>query len=182
MPTPVGHLLSAGLVLAAAKTRLTWQLVAGVCFFAIFPDLDFVFGFLTGDPNRFHHHFTHSFFFTACAGIAAAALVAKNNYTHFKTCAVLFVMTAHLHLVTDLLALDTSAPYGAPVLWPFSQSYYISPVVVFSDVHRSSESHSFIPSLFSMHNLMTVIREVVILMPPLIILVWWRRKKGQENA
>jgi len=154
MPTPIGHIAS-GLLLFAAGSR-SWRKQAGVLlalfFFSLLPDIDLAFGLLlAGNANAFHHQATHSIFFVVAAGWIGGQLLGQKG-RH----APLLITAGLIHLALDLLAKDTSAPYGAPVLWPFWNGYIIAPVRVFSDVQRSGDAASFLPSLFNRHNLQTI--------------------------
>jgi hypothetical protein len=76
------------------------------------------------------------------------------------------------HLFLDWLAIDRNFPYGLQVLWPFSQTWFISGVDLFPQTARSP--------LFSLHtwrvNLHAMLWETIILMP-IVILVWLIRVK-----
>ena len=154
MPTPIGHIAS-GLLLFAVGCR-PWRkqasLLLAQLFFALLPDIDLAFGLLlAGNANAFHHQATHSILFVAAAGwIGGRLLGNKGRYTP------LLIAAGLIHLALDLLAKDTSVPYGAQVLWPFWNGYIIAPVQIFSDVHRSGDAASFLPSLFNGHNLQTI--------------------------
>ena len=69
MPTPVGHVFGALILSTSQKQRLDTLSIVLVLFFALLPDIDFLFGFAVGDPNRYHHLFTHSFTFVVAAGM-----------------------------------------------------------------------------------------------------------------
>ena len=177
MPTPIGHMMTG--VTIFLLLPLDYQkrkLLIFVVFFAILPDLDFLLGFISGNPNQFHHFFTHSFFFIVVMAGGIAFIMFKNNCSQRIFYAVLFMVTGFIHIGLDVLALDTSEPFGATIFWPFSQKYFISPLNVFSDVHRSSETQTFIPSLFNMHNLKTLFIEIALLAPFLIIAAFKRKK------
>jgi membrane-bound metal-dependent hydrolase YbcI (DUF457 family) len=163
MPTPIGHIAAGALLFAAGKH--SWRRQAGlalaVLFFALLPDIDLVPGLLlAGNANAWHHQATHSLVFVVFAGWSGGLLMGeKGRYTP------LFITAGMLHLGLDLLARDTSAPFGAPLFWPFWSGYIISPLQIFSDVHRSGEAASFLPSLFNGHNMRTVGIELSVLTP-----------------
>ena len=178
MPSPIGHTL-AGLAVLAGHRRLALRIktAAMVILLANLPDFDFLLGFAVGVPNRYNHHFTHSFIFVIVAGFFAAFVCAKKNSTHFRDYAVLFLVTGFLHVILDLFAVDTSAPYGAPIFWPFSSDYYIAPISLFTDIKRSASMQGFWSSLFSVHNMVAIGREVVLLAPISLVLLWTRIKR-----
>jgi membrane-bound metal-dependent hydrolase YbcI (DUF457 family) len=179
MPTPVGHILSGTLLFSVLrKQNQSFLLLTGLMFYAMLPDIDLLFGFLEGNPNKYHHHFTHSFVFVITTGWVGAIFF-KRNRMQFRIYAVLFIGAGVIHLLLDLLALDKSSPYGAPVFWPFSEKYFISPIQIFSDVKRSSDSQTFFKSLINWHNALTVFIEILILGPVILILQKSKKSNGK---
>lgn len=168
MPTPVGHLLAGAIVHKSQKTKGVLFLLF-VLFFALLPDFDFVFGLAVGDANRYHHLFTHSFFFVVVAGVVGGALYAKWARASFAKSSAIFVSAGISHVILDILALDQREPLGCPIWWPFSYDFVISPVLIFSDVSRASDSNVFFQSLFNLHNLKTVLIEIAVLAPLLLV-------------
>jgi membrane-bound metal-dependent hydrolase YbcI (DUF457 family) len=183
MPTPIGHLFGGVICLFFGKKIFVKNRVIIACaiIFAQLPDIDLLFGLVQGNPNQFHHTFTHSFVFVLCAGLLGGLIVNKLKVMQFRKSFVLFTISGVSHLLLDLLALDTSAPFGAPIFWPLSNSFYISPITIFSDVHRSSSSHTFWASLFSWHNFETILIEIMLL-APIVALLYIVRKKMNTNA
>ncbi|WP_028580356.1 metal-dependent hydrolase [Desulfogranum japonicum] len=183
MPSPVGHTLSVCIALPILG-RGIWQkkaspsLLLASIFVANSPDIDFLAGFLVGAPNQFHHQLTHSFFFALITGILFAVLFSdkdkqqKNSTPQRTRLFLYFTFLATLHLVLDLFCTDTTAPFGLMLLWPLSNEYLISPIALFSDIRRASDTSSFIPSLFSLHNFLAVLQEVGIL-TGLCLMSWW---------
>ncbi|RPI02910.1 MAG: metal-dependent hydrolase [Calditrichaeota bacterium] len=179
MPTPIGHLFAGAVVYqASAKTKVMFLLF--VCFFSLLPDIDFLFGFPSGDPNRYHHLFTHSFIFVALAGFTGGFIYFMVSGEKWFYSSAIFVSAGISHVLLDCLALDQRLPYGCPLLWPISNSFIISPITIFSDVKRISDSRQFFPSLLNLHNLKTVLLEITILTPLLAAFVW-RNKNAQRN-
>jgi len=172
MPTPVGHTLAAA-ILYQSKNNKSNSLIflAALWFFALLPDIDFVFGFFHGNPNLYHHRFTHSFFFVILCGISGGWVYGLWRKQNVFAAAFAFSLAGISHIVLDVLAVDQRAPYGCPVAWPFSNAYFISPLLVFSDVSRSSDNQSFFKSLWNWHNAQTVAIEVMVLGAGLFI-VW----------
>ena len=176
MPTPIGHALAGAIIFESlpVKRKQTLLLLSAVLFFALLPDVDFLFGFLLGDPNRYHHFFTHSLLFVVLSGLLGGFVYAKLRPGRILFFSAIFVSSGISHVILDLLAMDKRAPFGCPVFWPFSKKYFISPVLLFSDVSRVSDSRLFLQSLFNLHNLATVGVELLVLVPILILLM--RRK------
>lgn len=149
-------------------------------FFALLPDVDFLFGFVVGDANRYHHLFTHSFTFVIVAGISGGGRYAKLKKDSWLKSSAYFISAGISHVILDILALDQREPFGCPLWSPFSNAFVISPVTIFSDVSRVSDSKYFIQSLFNSHNLKTVLIEMVILIPLLILIIFWNRMRSKQ--
>ncbi|MBN1466483.1 metal-dependent hydrolase [candidate division KSB1 bacterium] len=175
MPTPIGHMLAAAILCKSQRSRDDFLFYLFILFFALLPDSDFLFGFFTGDPNRYHHLFTHSFAFVVIAGLLGGVIYAKWRDENIIFSSAIFISAGISHVILDCLAVDRREPFGCPIGWPFSQKFVISPVLLFSDVTRSSDSSLFFPSLFNMHNLQAVSIELFVLMPVLFT-VWMLRK------
>ncbi len=176
MPTPVGHTL-AGIgvyVLCNNGRPVDRTLAVASIGAACFADIDFGLGYLAG--RNLHHYFTHSLGFTALFTAAAYVLLrlAKRARPAFDT----FVLgLSYLsHVLLDLTAKDTAAPYGLELLWPFSDRFVISPVPLFDDIWRGT-----LPKLFGLHNWLAVAREIAIVGPPVALLLLWRWR-GQRRA
>lgn len=183
MPTPIGHALGGAIVysFSDADKKKKWLVALLVIFFAELPDIDFLFGFFVGNPNKYHHQFTHSFFFVILAGLIGAWLCRKTKLMQFRASAVLFIAAGFSHILLDFLAVDTSAPFGEPVFWPFWNKFFISPFQIFSDVHRASDSGLFFKSMLNLHNLKTIILEIGILTPIAIIIELVKRSKKKTE-
>jgi membrane-bound metal-dependent hydrolase YbcI (DUF457 family) len=179
MPSPVGHLLS-GIsvytILKPARPNRKWIFFAAL-FMAVMPDFDFVFGFFAGNPNRYHHHFTHSIFFITVMSFFVALFFSKNSRMSLFADFVLLTAAGSSHLLLDMLAVDTTAPFGMPLFWPLSEKYIILPVSIFSNIQRASHSGRFLSSLFNLHNLVAIGKEVLILGS--ITLFWLYFKKRE---
>jgi membrane-bound metal-dependent hydrolase YbcI (DUF457 family) len=167
MPTPIGHALAGTIIylFSNGKSRKKWLILFAVVFVAGLPDIDFVFGFIVGNPNKHHHHFTHSFLFVVIAGLIGAFMAYKTSIMSFQRSALLFIGAGISHIFLDILCLDTTAPFGVPIFWPFWEKCFISPIQIFSDVHRALSSTIFFQSLINWHNLRTVLLEIIILGP-----------------
>lgn len=180
MPMPVGHSLAAVIlnelkIFKPANSILTSVLLSIAL--ANLADIDYLPGILMGNPNQFHHGFTHS--------IGAALLVGLvfSVCCYYREAQILrpFIFATSLyfsHVFLDYFSKDTGAPYGVPIFWPLSSEYFISPVLVFSDIHKDSSSSTFLQSLFVRHNALTILREILILVPlALVVLIGKRIRK-----
>lgn len=177
MPTPVGHALGGLAIYFALGRRLQGEnlaLAVAATASGVLPDLDFALTLFTG--RSYHHYFSHSlgftsFYFLVCYALARAlAKEAPLRPAGVTAAAYLF------HVGLDLLAKDTSPPFGTQLLWPFSDRFYISPVLVFTDVWRGSFS-----KLFGLHNWMAVGLEVMVV-GPATALLWRLRRPAQAQA
>ena len=148
MPLPIAHSAAglAGYVAfkkrnpdSPAKQEL---FLLGLCLFlANLPDLDFIPGFLCGEPGRFHHGPSHSlvvglvgvliFYRFACYWLTG---ISKKRI--FGCCLVSLLS----HPVLDYFSADTSKPFGVPLFWPFDTEYYMSSFPLFRDVQRNQDT------------------------------------------
>ena len=173
MPTSIGHtfagiFLKETKIFSPANTALKSLLVSVIL--ANLADIDFLPGLFLGNPNRFHHGVTHSLGATLVTGLVFGFyFYAKRNqfWTPFVFSGLLYLS----HVVLDFLTVDTSPPQGVPIFWPLSAKYYLSPISVFSSVHKDSSSATFFQSLFVSENVWTVFREIFIL-GPFVLLVY----------
>ena len=148
MPTPIGHTL-AGLAVYAVGARadsgavftrknIGWAVLCVVASNA--PDLDFIHWGEHGleITSRFHHGFTHSVGF---AFIFASLVSLWAWMRGFEAPAKVFVLTVScsaLHSFMDLFGTDQYwiNGIGLPILWPFSDNYYIA--LIMPGVSRSN--------------------------------------------
>ncbi len=183
MPSPVAHSL-AGIALGemgdrgfSRKEQAVFYTLA--VFFALFPDLDFIPGYLKGNPNLYHHGISHSLGFGLLVALAFGWTFSKYLGSVWKGSLFLFTLYAS-HLLLDFLTVDTRLPIGEPLFWPVWNRYVLSPVLVFSDVQKSSQSETFFRSLFVTHNVVGMVKEFLILLPfvllPQIVKNWGRFK------
>jgi inner membrane protein len=98
----------------------------------------------------------------------------------FRRSTRVFVMAFCLylsHVLLDYLIQDPSPPHGVPFFWPFSYEYYMAPFAFFRRFDYASHSvESLLSPMFTLHNLLTVLLEVVLLLPLLILVVCARSK------
>jgi membrane-bound metal-dependent hydrolase YbcI (DUF457 family) len=172
MCTPVGHSLigySIFLTLKKPGIKRSWYLPMAAVFLTSLPDIDLIFGYCTGDPNRYHHCWTHSIGFAILVGLILAAgsrFAIKGYSLYFGFAGFILILS---HILLDFFTKDTSIPFGMQVLWPINQSFYLSSCTIFREVTKASSSPMFLRSLFCWHNLMTVLMEMILLGPVLVI-------------
>lgn len=177
MASPIGHALG-GLVVYTVGTgkKLNWIALIGSLFFAVLPDIDFLFGLMVGEPNRYHHGVTHTILFVVLAALPGAWLCSRKNARQFRFFALIFVLAGLSHLLFDLVTIDSNPPFGAPLFWPLSSQYYIIPASLFTDIHRSADAAGFFKSLFNRHNAMAVVREIYLLLPVVIVALLLKKR------
>ena len=135
MPSPIGHSLAACAVyqgmVGARLAPHSWLTLLSFCVAAGAPDVDFLPGFLLGEPNRFHQGVSHSLGMALLfgAGIAFLSWWMRGRIA-WRFVLVLFSLYCS-HLLFDYLAVDTGSPLGIPVWWPLSRQHYLSPLAVF---------------------------------------------------
>lgn len=179
MCTPVGHTLmgvAVGRPLPKMSDKHFWLSLAGIFLLANSPDLDFLFGIPTGNPNRYHHGWTHSLGFVmivmCLSGLASLVFKKRLDWTWILFSG--FIVLSHL--VLDYFTIDRRAPFGLQFFWPVSKAYFISPFVLFQDVQKSATNATFIPSLFSAHNGLTILVEMLIVGPAVAIRYFFTRR------
>ncbi len=185
MPLPVGHTLAAYAIYEGNRERIRffnkpWQTLAFFAVLANLPDIDFLPGFLLGNPNQFHHGFVHSLGAAVVVGLIGA-LYFRRRHGGFWPYFGLIAATYYSHLILDFFNQDMRAPYGVMLFWPLDSTHYMSPVALFASVHKSSDSSTFFQSLFTMHNFWVALRELVI-MSPLAVGVYFYSKRRRSRA
>ena len=186
MASPFGHTLL-GIALGRVNRRATgaawvwWYAFAALA--ANLPDADFVPGLLVGDINRYHQMMSHSL--TAVLVFAAGAWIASRATPAHRQAGRLALMSGALygsHLVLDFFTRDRRAPFGQPLLWPFSRQAYISPWTPFGGIRHGVPGESmgvFLGNLASWHNLSVIALEAMTLLP-LVGLSWWLTRERPD--
>jgi inner membrane protein len=144
MASPYGHAL-VGLGLfnliyprwfgSRGKTGLIFGLVMlGSCS----PDLDFLPGIFSGNPGRFHHGPFHSLGAAVVLSLTIGILVAIYNKrpSFYKISAFVFALVFS-HLLLDFFTMDPKPPFGFPLFWPITETYYISSWPILPCVERN---------------------------------------------
>lgn len=173
MATPLGHaLLGISFLRVVRKpvavTTWKWYLLGLIS--ANAADLDFIPGIIIGNPNQFHHGPSHSLLAAIFFGILASAFAKWLNTGRVQIILVAsFVYSSHLLL--DYFASDSRAPFGMPLLWPFSDKHWLASVALFPGIKHGVPGESFLQVLvqiFSMHNAYAIFTEIIILLPVLL--------------
>jgi inner membrane protein len=186
MPTPIGHSLAGYAVLvffkkSSLQKNLYWIIL--VLFMANAADLDWLPGFMQGQPALFHQGLTHSLGFAILfsSGVAVLFLVKGKPFLPiFSLCFFSYIT----HLGLDYLSPDGREPFGIPLFWPFSNEHFISPTPIFIGVrHVNSTSAStleWIDGILDIHNLFSITLEAIIISPFILLGMWIRRNRKHE--
>jgi len=187
MPLPVAHSLAGYAIAETTDIRLakkTWINVSIFAALANLPDIDYLPGFLLGQPNRFHHLWTHSLGFALLAGLLGGFIFrrqrrnliqAEKPAQQFGLYFLMISAAVFSHCVLDLFTEDSSPPYGMLLLWPFDQGFYDVTWNLFPSTHKSNESATFFASLLNWYNAKIAIREFLIMasIAGLVKLIRW---------
>jgi inner membrane protein len=164
----------------AARPRRTWLLLMSVGI-ANLADFDILLGLLLlGDPRAFHHQGTHSLTAAVMVGCVVAALTKlwKGDGLRWGVWAGGVYLS---HVFLDLLVNDPSPPFGAQVLWPFSDAYFISSVTPFRGFDYFDPERGMVRALLSVSNIGTCLWEAI-LMAPMVGIGWYVRRFRQEDS
>ncbi|MEE8218280.1 MAG: metal-dependent hydrolase [Vicinamibacteria bacterium] len=168
MPSPIAHGL-AGLTihLLASRDREElrdpWRIGVTVGA-ALVPDVDLLFRFVDGANH--HSNETHSIGFAMLAAVTAAVAFRLVRWRRPVVLALALGLAWVSHVLLDLLNLDTHPPIGVMALWPISDGYFKSPVLLFLDIGRTLDWTAV------RHNTVSAAWECVVLVP--VLLVAWR--------
>ena len=180
MPSPVGHSLMGYVIYGATEgiSERNWTTRALYLFAANAPDLDFLPGLVVGDLPRYHHGPSHSVGFAILFGIVASLLMSRRLYSFIVASSLYFS-----HVVLDYLVQDPSPPYGVPLLWPLSYEYHMAPFAFFPRFdYLAGSTDSMVATIFSLHNLSTIVTEIVLLSSLLLLLGVWTRIQEHRNT
>jgi len=179
MPSPVAHGLAGLAVASLALRRPTtaegvkvpvadslaqrffW--IAALAFAANAADLDFLPGFLIGNPNRFHHRATHTVLAALVFGVASALLSRMAGYGQWRRFGWFMGFGYLSHIILDIVTRGTAEPYGMEIWRPFSTEPLMPPFHLFMDIRREATVGRFLPSLIQKHNGVAIARELLIM-------------------
>ena len=148
MASPLGHLAAGagiawlardGDATAGGRDQSLTLLVVAAALWALLPDFDFLPGLVVGAPARFHQGASHSLLFALAAGLVGMLVVRIDGLSPRRIFAVLTTAVAS-HLALDYFVLDRRPPSGLPLLWPFSDERFISPVPLLLGVQHAQSA------------------------------------------
>jgi membrane-bound metal-dependent hydrolase YbcI (DUF457 family) len=140
---------------------------------ALAPDLDL---FLRWVDGRNHHQGASHSVGAAVIAAASVALVARlANWPRAIGLGLAAGAGWGSHLLLDYFGRDTHPPIGIPLLWPFSGTYFKSPLTLFLDIGRTLDWHTV------RHDALAVTWETVFILPILLATWWWRSRRRREG-
>lgn len=189
MSSPFGHSL-AGFIIYSYKNKSLKPKETYKLFFYIFianaPDLDFLIGMMVGKPNLYHHGISHSLGMAALFAFIIALFAhwfQKNNDLSIKNNFFLLFILICSHLFFDLISVDGRPPYGIPLFWPFSDRYFMVPIL--PPVKHSVLDHAtiiqFFEDVFSVHNIYVVLLEIIVMTPFVLIMMLLNKFWHKQN-
>jgi inner membrane protein len=193
MPLPIAHSMAGYAIAEATNFRLAnnkWLNVSIFMALANLPDIDFLPGFLLGEPNRYHHQETHSIGFALAAGLCGALILwwwhrrkmarqdVAETQNSFGTYFLIVAGAVFSHCVLDLFTLDSWPPHGMPLLWPLLERYFDVRWDVFLSVRKSDDSATFFSTLWQWFNFKIALREFLIMAPLVGLIQLIRRLPG----
>jgi inner membrane protein len=181
MPTPVAHTLCGYVcyeISSHPETRRRFAWMAGMIAAANLADMDYLPGVVINQPNSFHHGMSHSLLFAVLFGILAGAVTFAYKRQFWNV--FLWMTLAYTsHILLDFFTMDTSAPFGEQLLWPFSSEYYLSPVSIFRDVSKGSTNATFFSTALGSYNLKTLALECGIFIPLVFFIRYMKTGKHE---
>lgn len=153
----------------AELARAVWRerrALAGVVLLANLPDIDYLPGLLVGELNRYHHLHTHSVGWVAVTSLAAWWVWRRWSALPQWSLLALIAALGLSHLGADLFSADGRPPYGIMALWPFSDTFFISPHTLFWRLRKTT-----VAEMFQWHNVQAVMVEIAWCLPLLVAAV-----------
>jgi membrane-bound metal-dependent hydrolase YbcI (DUF457 family) len=136
-------------------------------------DLDLLARFVDGRSH--HHEITHSLGFAVAVGVAVGLWARWRHWPDAVRTGGLAGLAWSLHGLVDFMSRDTNPPFGPMLLWPLSNQYWISPIIMFLDTARTLSWATVQKDVLAM------LWESILLGPALLVL-WTiqRRRLGRR--
>ena len=182
MASPYGHaLVGLGLFNLCFPRPVASRIKAGLLYGLVIlgscsPDLDFLPGIFLGNPSRFHHGPFHSLGMAVALSLTAGVLIAffGKRLSFSKTTSFVFALI-FFHFVLDFFTEDFKPPFGFPLFWPLSETYYISSWSILPYVERNFSN----PTIWSQIVRVFIVESLFFL--PFFFLSWRFRGRGKES-
>ena len=175
MPSPIAHSMTGYFINEVFPVNKTRQFPSFNHFFIVFasiivanaPDLDFIPQIITG--NRYHHGLSHSL---VLALVFSSISVIIWYLLTKKLLIRLFVWLLLLYCSHLLLDFFTAGGEGIQLLWPFTESFFISEIALFPGAHHSE-------GIFAISHLVFISFELIY---SVLILIMIKVLKGKKLA
>ncbi|WDP90771.1 MAG: metal-dependent hydrolase [Desulfobacter sp.] len=183
MPLPIAHSATGFsiyyLIKGKPKRKEEWVVLGACLVLSILPDLDFVPGFLLGEPHMFHHGVSHSLIASCIAALLSALILIKlsGNEVRIEIVFLCCFLAGLSHPLLDYLCEDYSRPYGVPLFWPFIEDYFIADNPVFLAIDKSGTTFSsFIKSMITFNNCKAAFVEILYA-TVLLSIIWFAKRR-----
>ena len=140
---------------------------------AVAPDLDLLLRWVDG--RNHHQGASHSIGAAVIAGASVALVARATRWPRAIGLGLCAGAGWGSHLLLDYFGRDTHPPIGIPLLWPFSDTYFKSPLTLFLDIGRTLDWHTV------RHDALAVTWETVFILPILLATWWWRSRRWREG-
>jgi inner membrane protein len=137
-------------------------------FVATVADLDFIPQIITGES--FHRGLTHSLIFTLGFSLILAFILRKRWQFSYKQLAWITFILYGSHLVLDFF----TEGRGIPLLYPFTENFFVSSITLFPGVHHSR-------GLWHYSHLIWICFELVYSVLLVWGVRWWRLVKANPR-
>ena len=117
--------------------------------FAMLPDIDSVFGILSGNFARYHNNATHSLIVGLLVALVASGIASMFSTISFRLIFLVTFLSYAGHVLLDFFTISR----GVMALWPLSWERFASPLPLFYGLHWSD-------GLFSVRHLWTFLTEL----------------------
>ena len=179
MSTPVGHSLVGMCILFLAACGEFFsgrpkQILLFCIIIACLPDIDFIPGIFAGNINAYHHRGTHTLLFAIIVPLVVWLVVRSKDRLKLTVLSFALVMS---HLAVDYVTVDKTEPFGIPFFWPLSERYFYSGLAFLPDVFRGET----VRTVFNLHNLGTVAREIAVFSPVAVITYFFCRGRLERQ-
>jgi inner membrane protein len=172
MPSPLAHALVGAAVAWSADAARAEPIHANTRFsaaafcaaLAASPDVDLIY-------MPVHRMMTHSLVAAVLAGVVAAAWLGDGEARARWRLGLLAAVAYGSHILLDWLGADTKLPAGVQILWPFSDTWFISSWSLFRQIDLRGV---FRPPII-LSNMKSIAFELLVVGPPVLAVFLWRR-------
>lgn len=190
MPLPLGHTVVGYCVTAASGIRFRKDVKTALLFSVVvanLPDLDFLPGLLSNEPDLYHRTIAHTLPAALLCGVIISAILTRFR-GRFLEMALLGFLVYSSHLFADMVRFSPGN-VGVQILWPFSHNWYTVPSPI-SDGTAMSNSRgagaegfasSFATLAFIRASVLQALLFLPLLIPALLMRSLRERKAGRSK-